>query len=208
MDDSTSTTLPPGGALDELLPFLKALAEPNRMKIVGLLANQPLSVEQLAEALELRPSTVSHHLSALAQAGLVSARAQSYYNIYRLETGVLETMARKLLSPQNLAPPTPPASLDPYDRKVIANFTFPDGRIKAFPAQRKKFEVILRYVLREFEPGVRYSEKQVNEIIGRYHEDTATLRRELVDYGWLAREGGGREYWRTDGKQATQDDGR
>lgn len=201
MEDSNSDSLPTGGALDELLPFLKALAEPSRLKIIGLLASQPRSVEELAEALELRPSTVSHHLSALAQAGLVSARAQSYYNIYRLETGVLDTMARKLLTPQTLAPKPPPLALDPYDRKVIANFTFPDGRIKAFPAQRKKFEVILRYVLREFEPGVRYSEKQVNEIIARYHEDTATLRRELVNYGWLAREGGGREYWRTgDGK--------
>ena len=51
-------------------------------------------------------------------------------------------------------------------------------------------------MLRAFEPGVRYTEKQVNEILGRFHEDTATLRQELVDYHMLAREGGGGEYWR------------
>ncbi len=45
-------------------------------------------------------------------------------------------------------------------------------------------------------PGVRYSEKQVNEILGRYHKDTARLRRSLVETGLMGREGGGGEYWR------------
>ena len=44
--------------------------------------------------------------------------------------------------------------------------------------------------------GTRYSEKQVNEILKRYHEDTATLRRELVGFGLMQREGGEGEYWR------------
>ena len=67
--------------------------------------------------------------------------------------------------------------------------------MKAFPAQRKKMEAILRYVLKAFEPGKRYSEKDVNELLSHYCEDTATLRRELVEYRMLAREGGGGEYW-------------
>lgn len=83
-----------------------------------------------------------------------------------------------------------------YERKVLTNFVSADGRINAFPAQRKKFEAILRHVLQAFTPGKRYSEKQVNEILARYHEDTATLQRELISYGWLKREGGGKDYWR------------
>ncbi len=180
-----------------LLNYFKALSDSNRLKIIGLLSMQSLTVEQLAEMLSLRASTVSHHLSVLASVGLVSARADSYYNVYRLETEVLENLTRRMLSTQELQRIVEvDVDLDAYDRKVIANFTNPDGRIKTFPAQRKKFEVILRYVLKEFEPGRRYSEKQVNEILGRYHEDTATLRRELVGYGWLKRQGGGGEYWR------------
>jgi len=198
MDETTPTTLPPGEDLETLLSFFKALADANRLKILGLLANQPLSVEQLAEMLDLRPSTVSHHLQYLAHEGLVSAQAQSYYNIYRLEPGVLEQMAKRFLAQETLSNVAAAVDVDAYDRKVLANFTTPDGRVKAFPAQRKKFEAILRYVLRDFEPGVRYSEKQVNEIIGRYHADTATLRRELVGYGWLKRAGGGGDYWRPD----------
>ena len=180
----------------ELLPFFKALSDANRLKIVGLLAQRNLSVEQLAEMLHLRPSTVSHHLAQLAAAGLVSARPESYYNIYHLETGMVEKVAKGLLARQTLPAVAADIDLGAYDRKVVADFTLPDGRLKAIPAQRKKLEAILHYVLQAFEPGVRYSEKQVNEILARYHEDTATLRRELVGYRLLEREGGGGEYWR------------
>ena len=48
---------------------------------------------------------------------------------------------------------------------MLANFTTPDGRVKAFSTQRKKMEAILRYVLKAFEPGQRYSEKEVKILI-------------------------------------------
>ncbi len=182
--------------LEELLSFFKALAEPTRLKIIGLLARQPSTVGQMAEMLDLRPSTISNHLSQLAHAGLVSARAESYYNVYSLDVGALEAMAKRLLARETLPSVIADVDVDAYDRNVIANFTYPDGRLKSFPAQRKKFEAILRYVLKVFEPGVHYSEKQVNQLLGRFHEDTATLRRELVEYGMFKREGGGGEYWR------------
>ena len=185
--------------LEELLSFFKALAEPTRLKIIGLLARQPLTVGQMAEMLDLRPSTISNHLSQLAHVGLVSARPESYYNVYSLDINALEEMAKRLLARETLPGVAAGVDVDAYDRNVIANFTLPDGRIKSFPAQRKKFEAILRYVLKDFEPGVRYPEKQVNQMLGRLHEDTATLRRELVDYGMLKREGGGGEYWRPEG---------
>jgi len=179
----------------ELLSFFKALADANRLKIVGLLAKEPYSVEQLAEILEIRPSTVSHHLAKLSNAGLVRAQSESYYNIYYLETSVLEEKARRLLSEETLPAMAADVDTDAYDRKVLSNFTSPDGRVKTFPAQRKKMEVILRYVLKAFQPGKRYSEREVSEVLSQYHEDTATLRRELVEYKMLAREGGGGDYW-------------
>jgi hypothetical protein len=179
----------------EILEFFKALADANRLKIIGLLANQSLTVEQLSEMLDLRPSTVSHHLQYLSHVGLVSAQAQGYYNMYRLENGVLEQMAQRFLRREALASAAADVDLDAYDRKVVANFTDAEGRIKTLPAQRKKLEAILRYVLRAFEPGMRYSEKRVNEILAQYNKDTATLRRELVEYHMLSRSGGGGEYW-------------
>ena len=184
---------------EELVAFFKALADANRLKIVGLLAQQPYSVEQLAAILHLRPSTVSHHLSKLAEVGLVSAKAESYYNIYQLEEETLQK-TRLLFSQQDLATVIEDVDLDAYDRKVVEDYSIPDGRLKTIPAQRKKLEAVLRYVVKAFEPGMRYSEKQVNEMLFRFHEDVATLRRELVGYGLMEREGGGGEYWRVDGE--------
>jgi hypothetical protein len=86
--------------------------------------------------------------------------------------------------------------MDAYERKVVADYTRRDGRLKTIPAQRKKLDAILRHVAREFEPERRYSEKQVNEVLSRYHEDTASLRRELVGAGLLQRASDGSEYWR------------
>jgi len=180
---------------NELVAFFKALADTNRLKIVGLLSQQPYSVEQLAAILNKRPSTISHHLSRLAEVGLVSAKADSYYNVYQLEEEKLQ-QTRLLFSEQDLAAVIENVDLDAYDRKVIEDYSLPDGRLKTIPAQRKKLEVVLRYVVEAFEPGVRYSEKQVNEMLARFHEDTAALRRELVGYGLMGREGDGGEYWR------------
>jgi predicted transcriptional regulator len=175
---------------DELLEFFKALADANRLKIVGLLSQKGFTVEQLAAMLELRPSTISHHLSRLARASLVSARAEGYYSVYELETSTLEDMARRLLEPGELPAIATDVDLYAFDRKVVADYSNPDGRLRAIPPQHKKLLAILRHIAANFRRGTRYSEKRVSEILARYHDDTATLRRELVDAGILEREGG------------------
>jgi hypothetical protein len=181
----------------ELLTFLKALADGNRLKIVGLLAQQPYTVEQMAAMLGLGASTISHHLSRLAEAGLVSATAQSYYNVYHLHTRRVEEMARRLLSTETLPAAAGEVDRTAFDRKVVRDYLLPDGRLKTIPAQRKKLLAILRHVVEAFEPDRRYPEKEVNAILARFHEDTASLRRELVGAKLMERAGGGGEYWRT-----------
>lgn len=178
-----------------LMEFFKALSDANRLKIVGVLAQGEYSVEQMAEMLKLRPSTVSHHLAKLAAAGLVRSRSESYYNIYRLQTEKLEEMFRKILSCDTIPAIITDVDMDAYDRKIINTFCDNEGRIHQFPAQRKKLEVLLRHVVKDFKPGKHYTEKQVNEKLSFYSDDTATLRRGLIDHGIMKREGGGGEYW-------------
>jgi len=180
----------------KMLAFVKALADSSRLKIIGLLAQHPYSVEELAALLGLKSSTVSHHLSKLSAVGLVTARVEGYYNMYELDRKALEATTHTIFSSERMAAAVSDVALDGYDRKVIADFSTPDGRLTIIPAQRKKLEAILRHVVKAFENGKRYPEKQVNEILARFHEDTATLRRELVGYGLMEREGGGGEYWR------------
>jgi biotin operon repressor len=187
-----ATLIPPND--EQLLTFFKALADANRLKIIGLLAQQPYSVEQLSAMLELRPPTVSHHLKLLSEAGLVSARAESYYNLYQLEPGVLEQIAHHLAKQDSLPSMAAEVDMEAYDRKVLRDVLMPDGRLKIIPAQRKKREVVLRHILKQFEPGMRYTEKQVNDILARFHEDTATLRREMIAYKMMDRAEG--KYWK------------
>jgi hypothetical protein len=182
----------------ELLEFFKALGESNRLRIVGLLAERAHTVEELGAVLGVGVSTVSHHLARLARAGLVGARTESYYNLYSLKTDVLSGMAKKLLARARPARPASERGLDDFDRKVLATFTTSDGRINNFPSQEKKVRVLLRYVLPSFSHGVRYTEKRVNEILSKFSDDTARLRRWLVDFGYMTREGGGGKYWRID----------
>jgi predicted transcriptional regulator len=181
---------------DQLLTFFKALADANRLKIVGLLAQQPYSVEQLAAMLHLRASTVSHHLSKLSEAGLVSGRTESYYNVYELESEALRGIAQSLLSNETLPAVAATVDTNAYSRKILGDFLLPDGSLKSIPAQRKKLEAVLQHIAHGFEPGKRYTEQQINDILSRFHEDTATLRRELIGYHILARAGG--EYWMTE----------
>lgn len=182
-------------ASNELLEFFKAMADANRLKILGLLAQVELTVEQLSEMLKLRPSTISHHLSKLSDVGLVSAKASSYYNIYQLENVALEAMAKRLLSKETLPTMVSDINMDGYDQKVLADYSLPDGQLKTIPAERKKLDVVLRHVGRAFQPDTTYSEKGVNQILEKFHQDTATLCRELIGMGLLERSSGGREYW-------------
>lgn len=187
-----------GDANEALLNFFKALADPNRLRIVGLLAQQPRTVEDLADALGTSSGTASHHLKRLAAAGLVEARPDGYYRYYSLREDALREMATRLLGPGELPHLADDVDLGAFERKVLGTFTDRAGRITAFPTQQKKFLVVLRHVLPAFEPGRRYPEPAVNAILERYHEDTARLRRALVDHGYMAREGGGGAYWLTE----------
>jgi len=189
MSESDETT-------KELVLFFKALSDANRLKIIGLLAQQPYSVEQIASMLHLSPSTVSHHLSKLSEAGLVSARAEGYYSIYSLRLKTLEEMSQRLLKRETLPMLVETIDTEAYDRKVLKEFTNPDGTVKAFPAQRKKLDVIVRQVANAFEFHRRYPEKQVNDILSQYNEDFATLRRELIGCKLMKRENG--VYWRVE----------
>lgn len=178
-----------------LLAFFKALADENRLKIVGLLAQQSISVEKIADALGLSVSTTSHHLSTLSRAGLVSARVDGHYYIYSLQTETLKTLSRALLQDENLHKLSEGLGEDAFEKKVLANFLDAEGRITAFPAQEKKFLVLLRHVLKAFEPGRRYAEMEVNEVLKFYNEDTASLRRAMIEFKYMSREGGGGAYW-------------
>ena len=176
----------------DILPLFKALADEKRIKIMALLGERELSVEEIAAAVDLTAPTVSHHLARLREVGLVEATHEQYYTVFKARTQPLLEALRSLAEP----PPAPDLSEDlgKYDQKVLGDY-LQDGKFKTIPAQRKKRDVILRFLAELFEPARRYSEKEVNLLIADYHDDFATLRRELIMSRLMQRENG--IYWRT-----------
>ncbi len=84
--------------------------------------------------------------------------------------------------------------MTPEEEKVLSTFV-QDGSLVRMPARQAKKLVILRWLVERFEPGVSYSEPQVNEMLQQVDPDYAALRRYLVDAGLMQRELG--VYWRT-----------
>ena len=172
-----------------MLEFLKAFSNVNRLKLAGALANQAQTLDELATKLNIHPKEVLHHLDQLLKLGLVTLQD----NTYRLDTSALEALSRKILANQRPVAKPEDFEGDAYDRKILSDYLNADGTLKALPTQNKKLMVILRHAVKFFEPGKRYPEKQVNEILVHFHEDTASLRRYMVDLDLLKREKG--IYW-------------
>jgi predicted transcriptional regulator len=182
-------------AFDLVLGFFKALADESRLRIVGLLAaGGERSVDELAAVLELRAPTVSHHLARLRALGLVSMRAEGNVHLYRLEADALRDLSRQVLALDQITALARDVDAEAWQQKVLRDF-FEGERLKEIPASRKKREVVLRWLASQFPMDVRYREVEVNELLRRYHPDTATLRRELVGAGLLQRERS--VYWRS-----------
>ncbi len=177
--------------MDEILSASQAFMDDERLRIAGLLAVEPLTAAQVAERLSLHPARVQRHLEVLGEMGLVKQQESAY----RLDVAGLNALSQRLLADRSKSKLDESFEGDEYDRKVLRDYMLPDGRLKQIPSQHKKLLVILRYVAGRFEPGVRYSEKDVNAMLKPVHADTAALRRYLVDEGFMAREAG--IYWRT-----------
>lgn len=167
--------------LDRFATLFTALADPARLRILGCLAERPYAGHELAAQLSLTPPTISHHMRKLTDAGLVTATAEAQSRIYTLRTDELRELA-------STASPSPEQE-DGEEARTLRAF-FDGDRLKQIPAQRKKRVVILRHLLTRFNPGQEYTEREVNEILKVANEDFATLRRELIDYGFMTRDKG------------------
>lgn len=174
---------------DERIAALKALADRTRITLVNALLEKPHCAEELAERTRLAPSTISFHLRRLEAAGLVTKRKEQYYVFYELRADLLRLTLRELVA-------LPPREDDPerqrlerYREQVVEGF-FRDGRLVQLPKKWRKRAIVLEEFLGEFETDREYGEREVNERIGKRYEDYCTIRRMLVDEGYMTRTAG------------------
>ena len=169
-----------------------ALADPERLSVAGALAVQPATASELAAALRLRADRVRRHLGKLTKAGLVSVDRDR--RTYRYQPETLRQAAQSMSPSRDAGLAL--GAVHEEEEGVLRRY-FRGGRLREIPAKRSKRLIILSRLALEFEVGVRYSEKQINQTLKRFHNDHAALRRYLVDEDFLSRERG--EYWRTGG---------
>src|SRR5581483_7941039 len=137
--------------IETFVRFFKALADESRLRILGLLATQPRSVEELAALLDLSAPTVSHHLSRLKELGLVRMQPEGTTHLYALDATVLRRLSQALLAQDRVASLARDVEGSAWERKVLRDF-FQGERLKEIPASRKKRLVILRWLAGQFEP--------------------------------------------------------
>jgi hypothetical protein len=203
--------------------LLALLAEPDRLSALAAVALGAGTLAEVAGRAGLEPKAAARALSRLVAGGLLDGGAGGGY---RVRTEAIQAASRPpdtadpgaaaLEAPLPLVdpaagehgpggrPPEPPPGSP--EETVLRRFVH-RGRLLSVPAARGKRLVVMNYLAGLFEPGRRYPEAEVNELLGRYHPDYALLRRYLVDDGFLDRAdepapSGSRSvkvYWRTGG---------
>ena len=167
--------------IEEQVRLLKAIADETRLRILGLLADDNHSGKELADALALTAPTISHHMRRLIDAGVVTEQRDAQRHVYSLNAELLRSVRS---SDQTGKIPN-----EDERAKTLRHF-LKDGKLVSIPASRKQRVFVLQYLLEQFDPGREYPEREVNDLLGSFNEDYATLRRELVDYGYLKRDKG------------------
>ena len=167
------------------------LADDARRQVVASLVLGATTHAEIAAASGLGLPAVAKALGRLADAGLV---IDDDAGTFVLLGEAFQLAARASATPRAGVEVADDAS--PDAARVLRSFVR-DGRLLSIPVVRSKRLVVLDVLAQEFDVGRRYSEAMVNLVLGRWHADTAALRRYLVDEGLLDRADG--EYWRAGG---------
>jgi hypothetical protein len=172
------------------------LADGDRRSVFAALVLGSSTLDDVMRATGLDAKSAGRSLAKFVESGLVE----------RGDDGAHLLLAQAFSLAARAAAPPPETSHDlsdegdPESAKVLRAFVR-GGRLTSIPTARNKRLVVLDVLSQEFEPGQHYTEQMVNLMLGKWHADTAALRRYLVDEGFLDRESG--VYWRVGGTVAT-----
>ncbi|MCM3128821.1 MULTISPECIES: metalloregulator ArsR/SmtB family transcription factor [unclassified Paenibacillus] len=176
--------------LDKIVNYHKALADPNRMRMMLLLSQGEMNGQMLADKLNLSQPTVTHHAAKLREAGLIKERRDKntiYFTLYPyLIKEHAEASLNFIFKGESTMVETD--SKQKLKDSVMKNFFTKEGRLRSIPAQYKKKLIVLQHLVEQLEKGRKYQEKEINEFIKQYHEDYATIRREFIMHDFMYRE--------------------
>ncbi|WP_273854322.1 metalloregulator ArsR/SmtB family transcription factor [Guptibacillus spartinae] len=173
--------------LNRLVNFYKTLGDPNRIRILSLLAVGPLHGQAIAGKLGLKAPTITHHMAKLRDSGIVYQRKDKNTIYYYIDEKKFRSYSEAL---PNMLYQSDFNKEDETlkEQAVINNFIAADGTLKQIPSQRKKKIIILKHLVNGLERGKKYPEKEINDYIKKFHPDFATIRREFIINHFMYRE--------------------
>lgn len=174
------------------IEIMKSLADASRLRVLNALLQKPQYVEELANRLELAVSTVSFHLKKLEGAGLVTKTKEQYYTVFYPSDEIFNMTLREMVSFENLESFIQEERMKSYRQKVLRTF-MKNNKIEKLPVQHKKKMIILDEFLKRMDPGKKYTEKEINELILESYEDYCTVRRLMIEEGMMKRKN--QTYW-------------
>lgn len=175
--------------INKIVDFHKALGDLTRIRIIALLQQGPLHGQAIAGKLGLKPPTITHHMAKLREVGLIKEKRDKNTIYFSLDTKILESSTKAILTAGTGGAASKEMSVTAEEREaIINNFFTKDGKLKNFPAQRKKKLVVLEHMVKGLQFGKVYPEREINEYLKQFHEDYATLRRELIMCQYMYRE--------------------
>ena len=185
----------PGPAPDadagEAERVLGLLAEPDRFRVLAAVALGALDLGEVARRTELTVREAERAVARLTAGGLLVKDGAGWFRVAFEDLKTIARAAARRRGDDDDGPEGPGDSSD-----ILRRF-FRRGRLTSIPTTRWKRLLVLDFLAQDFTPGRRYPERQVNDMLRRYNDDVAALRRYLVDEGFMDRARG--EYWRSGG---------
>ena len=167
-------------------------------ELITMFSNK-LSDKEISEKLGIATSTIRSHRYKLRekekQARLFLAIMELLSESTKKEINILDKEV--ICDPHKSATTLDDRfnTTDKEKKKVLESYINEDGSLKAYPSKEKKKIIVLEEIMNNFNRGKKYSEKEINRILERIYEDYATIRRALVEYGFIDRNTNCSEYW-------------
>lgn len=188
-DGKTEQAQDPLEIVQPLISFASVLLDTDRLRIAGVLASGPANRMEIALATGFSHRDLLRQLDMLQNAGLVrlvepAPRNPDQYSRYELNPDTFRAARQAMGKYKGVKP-------RPTDSRLMTLATFmPGGKLNALPKKQEQIITVLNEIAGKFEPERQYAEREVNVILEDINEDYCTIRRFLVDYGYLSRSGG------------------
>lgn len=177
------------------LTLLRAVLDPVRLAVLGASVGSPVDIAEMSETLNTTRREIARAVGELRSAGLLKPDGT-------LDTDALRDIARSLPDSGGRAGKPVEGPWTEEEALLLGRF-FREGRLVEIPSAARKRRLAIEKIALEFEPGRRYSEREVNLIIQLIHDDYAAIRRYMIDEGFMDRADGA--YWRTGGRYSAPD---